>query len=312
MKNHQLSIFSLLILAALFSCTPKYGIHGYNAQAYKGKFDSYLSAQEKAIYPWYHFVISQHEDGRYIYRQFFPETMQITKEASYQDAKLTIPNGPWKTWFDNGLPWSEGRYNKGLKDGYWKNYSVTDNIVEAGNYVLDKKHGEWTEHHEGQIKSVTNYVNGLREVKFVEYDSLGVISNEGIFRADTIFSQSKVKILRDSVEEHMPYLSMCGHITSKEEKLNCSSDALLNYIYKNIEYPKKARALNIQGTAYANFVIDRDGSIIDVNVYSGLCADIKNSFEKVINNMPLWEAGMQQGKKVKVMYTLPIKFYIEN
>ena len=81
-----------------------------------------------------------------------------------------------------------------------------------------------------------------------------------------------------------------------------------NYIAENIDFPEKAKASGISGTVYATFVIDKDGSVTDVQILRGVHSDVDNAVIKVIKNSPKWEPGMNNGKYVKVRFNIPVAF----
>ena len=80
------------------------------------------------------------------------------------------------------------------------------------------------------------------------------------------------------------------------------------YLFKNIHYPQKAIDKNIEGKVYVKFVVNEDGSISDVVIIKGIGGGCDEEAKRVVMSMPNWSPGMQNGKKVKVMFTLPIWF----
>jgi periplasmic protein TonB len=89
-------------------------------------------------------------------------------------------------------------------------------------------------------------------------------------------------------------------------------DALLKYLSKNIKYPEIARDANTQGTIFVSFVVDENGRIGSAQVLRGLngpgAKDCANEALRVVNSMPAWAAGKQNGKAVRVQFNLPVKF----
>ena len=69
-----------------------------------------------------------------------------------------------------------------------------------------------------------------------------------------------------------------------------------------------ARESSIQGTVYATFVVERDGSVTDVRVLRGIGGGCDEEALRVIKAMPRWTPGKQRGKPVRVQFTMPIKF----
>jgi TonB family protein len=115
------------------------------------------------------------------------------------------------------------------------------------------------------------------------------------------------------VVTEMPRFPGCNTGTDKERD-ECSKKKLLDYIYTNLKYPKLAKDNGTEGQVVLQFVITRDGSISDVRIVRDIgdgCGEAASEVVKSMNNMSeKWEPGRQGGKKVKVLYTLPVKFKI--
>ncbi len=83
-------------------------------------------------------------------------------------------------------------------------------------------------------------------------------------------------------------------------------------IYKLIaakmRYPKSARRHGIEGKVFVQFVIDKDGSIIDAKVIKGIDPECDNEALNAVKSFPKWIPGYQRGRPVKQRYTLPIQF----
>ena len=85
------------------------------------------------------------------------------------------------------------------------------------------------------------------------------------------------------------------------------------YLGQNIRYPDSARMNNITGRVIIQFVVTEDGSITDCNVLRGIGGGCDEEALRVIKNMPRWKPGIAKGgKKVKVQYTQPISFTLED
>lgn len=118
------------------------------------------------------------------------------------------------------------------------------------------------------------------------------------------------------VVEEMPRFPGCEKMSgSNQEKKKCSDDLMLQYIYKNVKYPATARENGVEGMAVIKFIIEKDGSINEAEITSNPGAGIGEEALRVINsmnNMPeKWTPGVQRGKPVRVMYTIPVKFKLE-
>lgn len=84
--------------------------------------------------------------------------------------------------------------------------------------------------------------------------------------------------------------------------------ALFKYLGDNIKYPVIAQESGIQGRVICQFVVNRDGSIVDIEVVRSVDKSLDNEAIRVIERMPRWTPGKQRGKTVRVKYTLPVNF----
>ena len=83
---------------------------------------------------------------------------------------------------------------------------------------------------------------------------------------------------------------------------------VMKFIQKNVEYPTIARENNIQGTVPLKFVIERDGRVGEVIVLKDPGGGLADEAVRVIKKMPKWKPGKQQGKEVRVWFTVPVVF----
>lgn len=86
---------------------------------------------------------------------------------------------------------------------------------------------------------------------------------------------------------------------------------LAAYLQKNLRYPDFAKENNIEGRVIIQFVVNEDGSIGNAIIKKGIGGGCNEEALRVVNTMPNWKPGMQNGKHVKVYYTLPITFMLE-
>ncbi len=89
-------------------------------------------------------------------------------------------------------------------------------------------------------------------------------------------------------------------------------DKQLNkYLSTHIHYPSKALSNNIEGTVYVSFVVDTSGLITNVKLLRGIYNDCDLEAIKAVKSMPKWIPGSQNGNKVSVEMSLPVRFVIK-
>ena len=90
------------------------------------------------------------------------------------------------------------------------------------------------------------------------------------------------------------------------------SSALLEYLAANIRYPKAAYKAGVQGRVILTFVVEKDGSISGTEVVKSVSPLLDAEAVRVINAMPNWVPGRQNGKVVRVKYTVPVSFMLQD
>lgn len=87
--------------------------------------------------------------------------------------------------------------------------------------------------------------------------------------------------------------------------------ALAEFIKSNLRYPAAAREDGIEGRVYITFIVNAQGEIESAEVARGIGGGCDKEALRVVNAMPRWKPGKQNGHAVKVYYTLPISFRLE-
>jgi TonB family protein len=87
-------------------------------------------------------------------------------------------------------------------------------------------------------------------------------------------------------------------------------DAMYEFLRSNLKFPDVARKEGIAGQVFLEFVIEKDGSVSNVKVLSGVHPDLDAESVRVIKMMPKWKPGMQKGKPVRTFFQIPVRFTI--
>jgi protein TonB len=85
----------------------------------------------------------------------------------------------------------------------------------------------------------------------------------------------------------------------------------MKFLGKNIKYPTISQENGVQGRVIVQFVVNRDGSIVDPVVVRGVDPYLDKEALRVISMMPKWKPGKQRGKAVRVKYTVPVMFRLQ-
>lgn len=100
-------------------------------------------------------------------------------------------------------------------------------------------------------------------------------------------------------------------VVEKQPEFPGGTAELFKYLSKAIKYPVIAQENGIQGRVVCSFVVNRDGSIVDIQVMRGVDPSLDKEAVRVISEMPKWKPGEQRGKPVRVRFILPVQFRLQ-
>jgi len=88
--------------------------------------------------------------------------------------------------------------------------------------------------------------------------------------------------------------------------------AMMKYLNENINYPTIASENGIKGRVTLQFVVNKEGIISQVKIVKGVDPSLDKEAVRVVESMPKWIPGKQNGKPVNVWFTLPVSFVLNN
>ena len=164
-------------------------------------------------------------------------------------------------------------------------------------------------------------VENLSEKVEQESEAFSSVSDNPVVRAVGETARvAAVKVQEEKALEEASSLSMASDTaeTKSGKEFPCIPEtfpqfpgghiALVEYLSKNIKFPKEKEKENVRARVVASFTVEKDGSITDAKIVKSQGEAFDNEALRVINGMPKWIPGTQNGKAVCVKYTLPITF----
>lgn len=88
-------------------------------------------------------------------------------------------------------------------------------------------------------------------------------------------------------------------------------NGLFNYLSQSIKYPVIAEENGVQGRVIVKFIVERDGSISNIQVVKSVDPSLDKEAVRVTKSMPHWVPGKQNGETVRVYYTMPVTFRLQ-
>ena len=145
------------------------------------------------------------------------------------------------------------------------------------------------------LEVVTNDTKITTEVDFVDFDE------------DTEIEQI-VSVEEEEVEDDQPFLRAETMPSFQGGDLN----TFRNWVQSNVRFPQIALENGIQGRVTLTFVIERDGSLTNIQVLQTPDRSLSEEAIRVLNKSPKWTPGKQRNQTVRVKYTLPVDFRVAN
>ena len=84
------------------------------------------------------------------------------------------------------------------------------------------------------------------------------------------------------------------------------------WVMQNVKFPQIALENNIHGRVVLSFVIDKDGRLTNVEVLQAPDRSLAEEAVRVLNKSPKWSPGKQRNQTVRVKFTLPVDFRVQN
>ena len=84
-----------------------------------------------------------------------------------------------------------------------------------------------------------------------------------------------------------------------------------HYLAEHVRYPEEAKKQGVEGVVFVRFIIKPDGSLTDVKVLRPVHPLLDEEALRVVREMPRWKPGCQDGKPVRVFYSVPVEFRLD-
>ncbi len=234
----------------------------------------------------------------YLYNDGIDGNTPAATTVNFFDKTLvadTIPNR--QVWYDTIVEFDPETYEEKLTI---VKREAQQYFGDSISYKVKDGMSEMKVYQEGEVDTIIEFDLDTKKEK------TNIVKRSAQYHNDEIFK----------VVERMPCMIGCETITDKEERSECSNKKFVKYLGENIMYPKKAQQDGTEGTVVANFVIDKSGFVQDVKILRSISTEIDNESLRVLNAMngssPSWSPGRQRGKAVKVLYTVPIKYKLQD
>ena len=140
------------------------------------------------------------------------------------------------------------------------------------------------------------------EVKVIA-DLLQVVTNDTKITTEVDFAE-----FDETIEDDQPFLIAETMPSFQGGDLN----TFRNWVQQNVKFPQIALENGIQGRVVLSFVIEKDGRLTNIQVLQTPDRSLSEEAIRVLNKSPKWSPGKQRNQVVRVKYTLPVDFRVQN
>jgi len=225
--------------------------------------------------------------------------------ANYKSGQFT---GEEYEFYPNGKPYRVKKYPDSIdvNDMLQDDYLVITEFDSLGNALVIDGNGYYKglDDHFKNIEEEGNLKDGYRSGMWKGHDWGSKIIYMETYDNGKLISGVSVGEKGDSVKY--------SKSRDVEPQYKGGLQAFLNYVGNNVVYPDYERAHNIQGRVILKFIVERSGKVSDVEVLSPVSEAIDKEAVRVITESPDWIPGTEYGRKIRVSYTIPLMFTLNN
>jgi len=183
-----------------------------------------------------------------------------------------------------------------------KEIGMTDTTVfykecrdSTGSVLAENGNGHWIEYNDdfSWLMDRGSILNGLKDGVWV------FTSEDGGYTDTTIYKDGKE--INNATNKNWSSAESVPEFPG-------GLDAFGNFLSRNIRYPSAARKSHIQGRVIISFVVERNGTLHDIKVSRGIGGGCDEEAVRVIKLSPRWKPGVQNGRPVRVRYSVPLSF----
>ena len=157
---------------------------------------------------------------------------------------------------------------------------------------------------------VQNEVMDMEEQK-EDNTARGVVNQEGSDDVDK-FEAVKEQVIVKEPEPEKPKEEEIFVAVEQPAEFPGGQAALMKWLSNNIRYPEAAQQNDIQGRVVVKFVVEKDGTVGHAEIARGVDKDLDREALRVVNKMPKWQPGKNNGVAVRSYFNLPVTFRLQN
>ena len=169
---------------------------------------------------------------------------------------------------------------------------------------------------QGKVRQKTSQIHKARTQRVDKKKGVKVSKSDKARRAEILKTEDPMEQVFGNCDTDSPEPRLDGdRIYTEPEQMPQfpgGLDGLMEYLSTNIVYPPVAAEKNIQGKVLVQFVVEKDGSVGEIKILRSVDINLDYEAIRLCKGMPKFEPGLVNGQPVRVWYTLPINFKLED
>jgi len=147
-------------------------------------------------------------------------------------------------------------------------------------------------------------------------DILNIVTNDTKITTDIGFAEfeedieivQQVAVAEEEIEEEQIFYK----VETMPSFMGGDITTFRNWVQSKVKYPQLAQENNISGRVLLMFVVEKSGLLTNIEVLQTPDSSLSDEAIRVLKTSPKWTPGKQRNQPVRVKYTLPIDFRIQN
>lgn len=145
---------------------------------------------------------------------------------------------------------------------------------------------------------LSDYIKIVPDDELIKVDPIIWGGDAGLNPDDFIFKTPE----EPEVIDNIPYMA----VEVKPTFLGNDANTFSKWVAERLKIPQEVLDNGVFGRVIATFIVDKDGSIVDIKIMKGLDPLVDNELIRVLKLSPKWEPGYQTGKPIRVSYQFPL------
>ena len=142
-----------------------------------------------------------------------------------------------------------------------------------------------------------------KEVETTEEINQAIVSTPGTGAVSTAVATGPVGPVVEEVDDDRIF-----DVVEENAQFPGGDEACMRWLHDHIKYPSICQEQGVQGRVIVAFVVNKDGSIVDVKVLRSPDQHLSDEAVRVVKQMPKWKPARQGNRSVRSRFNLPVMF----